>query len=50
VRKTAMVGRKAWQEWMTKLSKPFAEGKLRFFEVHEMEAAKAWLADLSDES
>ena len=43
VRKTAMVGDKQWQEWMTQLSAPFAAGEVKFFEREEIDQAHAWL-------
>ena len=45
VRKTAMVGDKRWQEWMAKLSTPFADGDIKYFERDEMVRAHAWLAE-----
>ena len=50
VRKTAMVGDKQWQEWMTQLSAPFAEGEVKFFERGEMDEAHAWLQQADRDS
>lgn len=41
--KTAMVGRKDWMNWLTQMMKPFTTAEVRFFELHEREAAKAWI-------
>lgn len=48
VRKTAMVGDKRWQEWMTKLSAPFADGEIKYFERDEMPRAHIWLAETTN--
>ena len=42
-RKSAMVGDKRWEEWMTKLSAPFADGEFKFFEHDEIPHAYTWL-------
>ncbi|VAV82315.1 hypothetical protein MNBD_DELTA01-654 [hydrothermal vent metagenome] len=39
----AMVGENKWEEWMTKLSKPFIKGNVRYFDSHELEEAWKWL-------
>jgi hypothetical protein len=41
----ALVGDKAWEKWMAKVCKPFTMAKIRYFEVSEIDAAKAWLAE-----
>lgn len=41
----AVVGDKAWQEWGTKLSKPFFAAEMRFFEPSRIDAARDWLAE-----
>ena len=40
----ALVGDKTWEKWMAKVCKPFTMAQIRYFEVAEVEAAKAWLA------
>lgn len=41
----AVVGDAKWQEWGTKLSKPFFSNELRYFDWKEMDRAKAWLSE-----
>lgn len=43
VTKLAMIGEARWQDWLTQLSKPFASGELRYFDVSERDAAYAWI-------
>ena len=45
VSKLAMIGEASWQDWMTKLSKPFASGELRYFDKSERDAAYAWIRE-----
>ena len=40
----AVVGDSRVQEWGTKLSKPFFDAELRYFDEAEREAAEAWLS------
>ena len=39
----AMVGDRKWEEWMTKLCKPFTKATVKYFDVPEVDAAWAWL-------
>lgn len=41
----ALVGESHWEEWMAKLCKPFTEAKIRYFDVHEIDDAWAWLGE-----
>jgi hypothetical protein len=41
--KVAMVGRKDWMDWMTQLMKPFTSAEIKFFELEEQAAARAWI-------
>lgn len=41
--KIAMVGEKNWQEWMTKLMKPFTSAEVKYFDLENKEAATAWI-------
>ncbi|MBR9919550.1 MAG: STAS/SEC14 domain-containing protein [Bacteroidetes bacterium] len=41
--KIAMVGRKDWMDWMTQLMKPFTSAEIKFFELEEQAAARAWI-------
>ena len=39
----AMIGDKRWQDWLTRLMKPLARGKVRYFPSSERDAAYAWV-------
>lgn len=41
----AMVGESRWQEWMAKLSVPFTQAAVKYFDVAEAEQAWAWLRE-----
>ena len=43
VSKLAIIGEARWQNWITQLSKPFASGELRYFDMGERGAAYAWI-------
>jgi hypothetical protein len=45
IKRVALVGEKNWEKWMAKVCKPFTLAKLRYFDVSELEAAKAWLGE-----
>ena len=45
IERIALVGEKKWEAWMAKVCKPFTLAKLRYFDVSEIDAAKAWLAE-----
>jgi hypothetical protein len=38
-----IVGEKKWEEWSTKLSKPFFKADMRFFTSDRAGEARAWL-------
>lgn len=42
-KRIALVGDKKWEEWMAKVCKPFTMAKVKYFDVHEMDAAWKWL-------
>ncbi len=42
--RVAVVGEPGWQEWATRLSKPFFKAESRFFGRMRMAEARAWLA------
>ena len=46
IERIAMVGEKAWEKWMAKVCKPFTMAKIRYFDASELDAAKAWLAEV----
>ena len=41
----AVVGNQRWEKWGTKVSDPFFEAEMRFFESRDLPAAEAWLRD-----
>ena len=41
----AMVGDRKWEEWMTKLCKPFTKATVKYFDVPEVDAAWEWLRE-----
>jgi hypothetical protein len=41
--RVAIVGEKAWQEWGTRLSKPFFKAEMRYFDRDKAADARAWL-------
>jgi len=41
--RVAIVGDKAWQEWGTRLSKPFFKAEMRYFDHGKAADARAWL-------
>jgi MFS superfamily sulfate permease-like transporter len=41
--RVAIVGAKAWQEWGTRLSKPFFKAEMRYFDRDQSTHARAWL-------
>jgi hypothetical protein len=45
IERIALIGDKKWEEWMAKVCKPFTMAKIKYFDVSEIEAAKAWLAE-----
>jgi hypothetical protein len=45
VERIAIVGEKKWQEWMAKVCKPFTMAQIRYFDVKDMDAARAWIAE-----
>ncbi len=40
----ALVGDRTWQEWGTRLSKPFFRAEMRFFRPEQRAEARSWLA------
>ena len=45
IKRIAIVGDKTWEKWMATVCKPFTMAKIRYFDVAEIEAAKAWLVE-----
>src|SRR6516164_2815736 len=45
IKRIALVGDRTWEKWMAQVCKPFTMGTVRYFDVAQLEAAKAWLAE-----
>jgi hypothetical protein len=45
IERIALVGDRKWEKWMAVVCKPFTLAKLRYYDVSEIEAAKAWPAE-----
>ncbi len=45
IRKIALVGEKSWEKYMAAVCKPFTMAKIQYFDVGQIDAAKAWLAE-----
>lgn len=43
VERVAMVGEKKWQEWISKLGALFANTKVRYFALADVDQAERWL-------
>ena len=43
VTKLAMLGEAKWQDWLARLSNPFAPGDVRYFDLSERDAAYTWI-------
>ena len=41
----ALVGDKKWEEWMTKLSKPFAKAEVKYYNHTQLHEAWDWLRE-----
>gem|GEM_PF-329656 len=46
INRIAIVGDKTWEKWMAMFCKPFTLAKVHYFDATEIEAAKAWLAEV----
>ena len=45
IERIALVGEKKWEEWMTKVCKPFTMAKVKYFDAAETDQAWAWLQE-----
>jgi len=45
IERIALVGEKSWEKWMAAVCKPFTMAKIRYFDVNEFDAAKAWISE-----
>lgn len=43
--RVAVVGDKRWEEWMTRLSRPFVDAEVRYFDQNEAPGAVGWLLE-----
>ncbi|KAA0132148.1 MAG: STAS/SEC14 domain-containing protein [Gimesia chilikensis] len=43
--KLAMVGEKKWEEGMAMFCKPFTSAKVKYFDLHELDAARTWISE-----
>ncbi len=41
----ALVGEKKWEQWMSKVCKPFTMAKIEYFDAADIGKAKAWLEE-----
>lgn len=45
IERLAMVGDRKWEAGMAHFCKPFTTAKIKYFDVAQLDAARAWLAD-----
>jgi hypothetical protein len=45
IKRIALIGEKTWEKWMATVCRPFTMATIKYFDVNEMESAKAWLAE-----
>ena len=45
VERIAMVGEKAWEEWMAKVCKPFTMARIQYFDVSRLADAWTWIKE-----
>jgi hypothetical protein len=45
IERIAMVGDRKWEAWMAKVCKPFTMAKLRYFDVSDIDSARAWIVE-----
>jgi hypothetical protein len=45
IERIALVGETTWEAWMAKVCKPFTMASVKYFDAHELDAAKAWLKE-----
>ena len=43
IERIALVGEKKWEEWMSKVCKPFTMAQIKYFGAAEIESAWQWL-------
>lgn len=42
--KVAIIGDKKWEEWIARIIKPFTTADIKYFDVHQKDAAMAWVS------
>lgn len=45
IERIALVGEKKWEEWMSKVCKPFTMAKIQYFDAAQIDDAWRWLQD-----
>jgi hypothetical protein len=45
IERIAMVGEKKWEAWMARVCKPFTMAKIRYFDIGQIEEARAWIKE-----
>ncbi len=46
INKIAMVGGKAWEQWMATICRPFTMSSVKYFDKDEEGTARKWLAEV----
>ena len=46
IARIAMVGDKQWEQWMAKVCAPFVGANIKYFDIHELDDARAWIDGL----
>lgn len=50
IERVAVVGEKKWQQWITRLFKPFTAAEIRYFDHAQAEKARAWIEENAGET
>lgn len=45
IERLAMVGEKRWQEWMSRLARPFLRAEVRYFDMAQAGDARRWILE-----
>lgn len=45
IKRIALIGDSTWEKWMAKVCKPFTMAKIQYFDVADIEKARAWLGE-----
>lgn len=45
IERLAIVGEKAWQEWMARMAKPFLQSEVRYFDQAHAGEARRWVLE-----